>query len=450
MAQLVNQPTDLNGPAYYPPAGIEPKLDGKSDGMIYNYTLLPVLGILGTAFLALRIYTKARVVRKFNAPDYLLLLCYPLYIATLVVGGLVIKNGAGSHQWNVILRDYITMYYWINTAEAMWNVSMFLVKAAIVLQYVDMLAPNQTVNPAMWWSSRVLIGIMFGFYTGGLFSGLFICTPRSSIWNVLEKGKCNNEARLVLITALFNIVSDMVILLLPVRSVWKMRIAAQKKTAIIVLFCTGFSACAAALIRIYYMVVLSNQGDDPDLTYSIIWVGMWSCIEIMLGIMIASSLVLPKFFRFHDVHITSFLNKFSRPSRTFKPSFVKSRTAESEESKKKKKNGEKNFALTFNQGKAFGTSFRASRIELEGEERDVEMGVMGTTSGPETLATVSGQPGTQVPEKKSEPVVVVEEENESKEQSKPASWMDVQFDTGSYLLDGRSIPGSSGSSTRPL
>jgi hypothetical protein len=123
----------------------------------------------------------------------------------------------------------------------MWNVSMFLGKTAIVLQYVEMLAPNRTVNPMMWWSSYILIGIMFGFYISGLFSGLFMCTPRSSIWNVLEKGKCNNEARLVLITALFNIVTDIFILLLPVRSVWKMKIATKKKGPIILLFCTGLS-----------------------------------------------------------------------------------------------------------------------------------------------------------------------------------------------------------------
>ncbi|PVH94968.1 hypothetical protein DM02DRAFT_538315, partial [Periconia macrospinosa] len=181
---------------------------------------------------------------------------------------------------------------WVNTAEALWNVSTCLIKVAIVLQYLEMLAPNRTVNPVLWWSNWVLIFILTGFYTGGLFSVLFICTPRSSIWNVLEKGKCNNEARLVLITALFNILTDIIILLLPVRSVWKMRIEQRKKSAIVLLFCTGLSACAAAGIRIYYMVILSQEGDNPDLTYYVIWVGMWSCIEILLGIMIACSLTL--------------------------------------------------------------------------------------------------------------------------------------------------------------
>ena len=93
------------------------------------------------------------------------------------------------------------------------------------------------------------------------------------------------------------------------------------------------------------MVVLSNEGGDPALTYYVIWVGVWSCIEIMLGIMIASSLVLPKFFRYHDIHITSFLTKFSKPSRSFKPSFVKSGSALIEESNGSKRD-RKAHALT--------------------------------------------------------------------------------------------------------
>ena len=68
MAQLVHQPTDLNGPAQFPPAGIEPKLYGKSDGMIYVYTLLPCARyhLPGSTNI---VYTKARVVRKFNVAD---------------------------------------------------------------------------------------------------------------------------------------------------------------------------------------------------------------------------------------------------------------------------------------------------------------------------------------------------------------------------------------------
>jgi hypothetical protein len=134
------------------------------------------------------------------------------------------------------------------------------------------------------------------------------------------------------------------------------------------------SACAAALIRIYYMIVLSNQDDDPDVTYSIIWVGVWSCIEIMLIVMIACSLTFPKFFRHHNIHMSSFLSKFSRPPRSFKPSFV-TNSSEIEEAERKKK-AEKDFTLTFNQEQAFGSNFRASRIVIEDEERDIELGVV--------------------------------------------------------------------------
>jgi hypothetical protein len=48
-----------------------------------------------------------------------------------------------------------------------------------------------------------------------------------------------NYNALVLASAMFNIISDIVILLLPVKSIWQLRISTKKKFAIIALFATG-------------------------------------------------------------------------------------------------------------------------------------------------------------------------------------------------------------------
>jgi hypothetical protein len=127
----------------------------------------------------------------------------------------------------------------MNIAEAIWCPCIFLLKTAIVLQYLEMLAPNRTVNAFMFFGGWTVIGAMFIFYTSDFFLTLFICTPREKIWNDTVDGKCLNYNALVVASALFNIISDLVILFLPVRSVWKLHIATKKKCAIVLLFCTG-------------------------------------------------------------------------------------------------------------------------------------------------------------------------------------------------------------------
>jgi len=48
-----------------------------------------------------------------------------------------------------------------------------------------------------------------------------------------------NYRATIVSTAFFNILSDIAILLLPVRTVWKLRIPTKKKVAISMLFGTG-------------------------------------------------------------------------------------------------------------------------------------------------------------------------------------------------------------------
>ena len=87
------------------------------------------------------------------------------------------------------------------------------------------------------WS---MIVAMFIFYTADVPITLFICNPREKIWNsYYEGGTCMDYNALVIASASFNIISDLFILLLPVRSIWKLRIKSSKKLAIVALFATG-------------------------------------------------------------------------------------------------------------------------------------------------------------------------------------------------------------------
>jgi hypothetical protein len=129
---------------------------------------------------------------------------------------------------------------WLNIDEALYCPCIFLIKTAIVLQYLQILCPSRTGNELIFFGGWGIIGAMFTFYICDVPLTLFICNPREKIWNDYYKGgKCMDYNALVLASALFNIFSDLVILLLPVRSVWKLRINAQKKVGIILLFGTG-------------------------------------------------------------------------------------------------------------------------------------------------------------------------------------------------------------------
>jgi hypothetical protein len=77
------------------------------------------------------------------------------------------------------------------------------------------------------------------FYTITTLLTILACTPREKIWNKLYVGgHCMNYRAIIMSTAIFNIISDLAILLLPVQAVWKLQIPIRRKVAISLLFGT--------------------------------------------------------------------------------------------------------------------------------------------------------------------------------------------------------------------
>jgi hypothetical protein len=92
----------------------------------------------------------------------------------------------------------------------------------------------------MFVGGWAIIALNFGFYVSRMFVAIFECTPREKIWNKLYVGgSCVDNDKLHIATGFFNIFTDLVILLLPLRSLWQLRIPLRKKFGVSLLFTTG-------------------------------------------------------------------------------------------------------------------------------------------------------------------------------------------------------------------
>lgn len=124
--------------------------------------------------------------------------------------------------------------------QILYSPTIVFVKLAILLQYLGLLAPNKQVNPVMFVTARVMIGVILVYYTISTCITTFACNPRERIWNpLITEYKCLDNTIGILFTCLFNIVSDLIILALPSRTVWKLKIPVKKRISIILLFATG-------------------------------------------------------------------------------------------------------------------------------------------------------------------------------------------------------------------
>ncbi|KAL8649407.1 MAG: hypothetical protein Q9226_005587 [Calogaya cf. arnoldii] len=200
-------------------------------------------------------------------------------------------NGQVSNLTNQSEEQY--WYHWLYVAQILYAPTIFFVKSAILLQYLRLLAPTRSANRTLYISCRVIIVLTLVYYIISTAITIFACSPREKMWNpLITDGHCLNNNAGVLFTSLFNIVSDIVILVLPARSVWKLQIPRAKKIKIVALFATGLLACVANMMIIFYAVRIGQK--DADVSYNSAFMGFWVFAEISLGIIVTCTFSLPK------------------------------------------------------------------------------------------------------------------------------------------------------------
>jgi hypothetical protein len=304
MAQLLDEA------ALDPPHGVTPHFTTESNDQKWFYVAAVFCTVVPGVLFIMRLYTRLRIIRKMDATDYVSILGFLFFFAMVAVGKKLFLAGAGVHQWNLKRRDLNNILYYINIQNILYCPTIFCVKLAILLQYITLLAPNRTVNPFLSIGSRILIVLSAIYYIISLCVSTWACNPREKIWNDLLPGKCLNNNTMILITCLWNIASDIIILLLPARSVWKLRIPTKKRIAIVLLFATGLLACVTNAFIIMYLLRMSPA--DADASYNMAWLGLWVSAEISLGLCVISLLSLPKFMEAKGKRwLASFVKPFS-------------------------------------------------------------------------------------------------------------------------------------------
>lgn len=112
--------------------------------------------------------------------------------------------------------------------------------------------------------------------------------PFGYYWEILvpgSQGHCLNEGQQMISFAAVNIVFDVIILLIPLRSLLRLKIRFAQKLQVILLFSAGVLVVIAAAVRTYFIVVISNQ------TYDVTWYGytgwLWAAVEVHVSIICA-------------------------------------------------------------------------------------------------------------------------------------------------------------------
>lgn len=252
--------------------------------------------------------------RLTNSPCAVLIFCaYGVYVGQAYACYALIETpGYFVHQWNLKLGDLVSTSFNVLLIGSFYQTVLPLLKTAILLEWLRILAPqgNRFTSP-FWWGcvSVIVIQVIWGIVCVILLN--VQCTPHEAIWKIwMPRDQCFNLIPVQLGSGAIQLGCDVIMLLLPQKTIWQLQLSWKKRLGVSVIFGLGIlyvfytspsirsvtnlklaSACVAAAFRLGVTV---TYGYDADQMYTLGPVVFWVLAETTCGFFIVCIPCLPK------------------------------------------------------------------------------------------------------------------------------------------------------------
>ncbi|KAF7549736.1 hypothetical protein G7046_g8248 [Stylonectria norvegica] len=202
-----------------------------------------------------------RVVGRISGPglgldDALVIFATPLGVAMLICQGIFAPIGNG--------------YSMIEHPELAQNVAFILeLTFGMVPVYVALLAAVKAsmlsffmrvfVTSFMQRASKIGLGFVAAWAICYILSAIFLCNPISGQWTGV--GKCGQYIPMIQSLIATNAIGDLIIMTLPMHSIWSLHTRKSEKLGITACFALGLACVVCAVFRLIYISTVDISGN---------------------------------------------------------------------------------------------------------------------------------------------------------------------------------------------
>ncbi|CRG92078.1 hypothetical protein PISL3812_09133 [Talaromyces islandicus] len=221
---------------------------------------------------------------------------YAIFGALLFTAGIAISNiiavaqgGIGSHLLETthdqqIASQKIYTEVWILQVVA---------NTFVRLSFLDLLRRIFKVRAfvnAVW----VVMGLSIAYFVGCFITFFALCRPFAYNWDItIKDGECGDRYLPFLLSAIFNLLLDFAIILLPLPVLWRLQLKTGKKIALTAVFGVGIVVCVMTILRTVAVVDFNPPSAKKDFTYTVFYDALWSSLEPSLGVVNACLPLFP-------------------------------------------------------------------------------------------------------------------------------------------------------------
>ena len=143
----------------------------------------------------------------------------------------------------------------MNIIQIWYGPAAACTKSAILLLYLRVFSPRR--GDKLDTSIRGFILIICAFYVATSIAKLCQCIPRARIWDKRVPGHCVSFPALLGSSGLFNIISDVAILLIPIKGIWNLQMSQKRKVMVYAVFTVGLMSVL--------LLYLASRNTNPPL-----------------------------------------------------------------------------------------------------------------------------------------------------------------------------------------
>ncbi|KAM3423954.1 hypothetical protein BST61_g1347 [Cercospora zeina] len=236
-------------------------------------------------FATATLFTIARVASRIagaglGSDDLMAVASYAPLVGFFVAGYFTVQNGMGKDIWTLGLGNIVDFNKWFYIASVLYVLVVFGTKISLVLFYLRTWPTAGGLRMVWWISLGLLVAALLSFET----SVIAQCRPIASQWDSLQNSNLQSQCvdRQILLWALagFDIGFNVLVLLLPIRSLIRMKTTMWTTIGILFTYLVGLAVTAISIVRIFHVRDFTSAFNT---TYSYSFPGLYSGIEVYLS-----------------------------------------------------------------------------------------------------------------------------------------------------------------------
>ncbi|KAH7095342.1 hypothetical protein FB567DRAFT_601183 [Paraphoma chrysanthemicola] len=280
-----------------PPGYIVDLANPQRSGVAANFWVGSVGMVIAALFLCTRIYTKTVLARSFTSDDGALVVAWLFSIAIQAPILFQYARGTiGVHVWELSGSRLNSSFILINIASILYCPFLACAKFSLLFFYLK-LSHLRWFKLCIYASMFLVIGYNFAL----MLPLIFACRPFMRAWDItITEGSCIDRTPIYMATAVLNIITDILLLVLPIPMIVKLQMPTKQKAGLICIFGVGAATCVTSGVR---LALLFPMLKTIDQTWAIVMPGLWILIEANLVIITGSLPTMRLFFRHVAPHL---------------------------------------------------------------------------------------------------------------------------------------------------